>query len=45
MYQYKFNSMSTMVQIMISQELYANDMMPIYKQFELVENTCSKNGL
>lgn len=42
MYQYKFNSMSTMVQISINQELYANDMMPIYKQFELLENTCSR---
>ncbi|MFJ7729513.1 FAD:protein FMN transferase [Neobacillus sp. NPDC097160] len=42
MYHYQFNSMSTMVQISISQELYANEMMPIYKQFELVEITCSR---
>ncbi|EKN65998.1 ApbE family lipoprotein [Neobacillus bataviensis LMG 21833] len=42
MFQYQFNSMSTMVQISINHELFANDMMPIYKLFELVENTCSR---
>ncbi len=34
--------MSTIVQITISQELFANDLMPIYKLFEQIENTCSR---
>lgn len=42
MYKYHFNSMSTMVQISISQELFANDLMPVYKWFESVEDTCSR---
>jgi thiamine biosynthesis lipoprotein len=42
MYKYQFNSMSTIVQISINYELFANDLMPIYKLFELTENTCSR---
>lgn len=42
MYKYQFNSMSTMVQISISQELFANDLMPVYKLFSSVEDTCSR---
>lgn len=42
MYNYRLNSMSTTVQISISQELFANDLMPIYKLFALVEDTCSR---
>ncbi|MEH7304369.1 FAD:protein FMN transferase [Neobacillus drentensis] len=42
MYTYRFLSMSTAVQISLSHELFANDMMPIYKLFELIENTCSR---
>ena len=42
MYHYRFNSMSTIVQISINQELFANDMMPIYQLFELAEKTCSR---
>ncbi|MFD0827225.1 FAD:protein FMN transferase [Neobacillus sp. M.A.Huq-85] len=42
MYQYQFNSMSTMVKISINQEMFANDLMPIYKLFELIESTCSR---
>ncbi|MCM3569668.1 FAD:protein FMN transferase [Neobacillus mesonae] len=42
MYQYKFHSMSTIVQISINQELFANDLLPIYKLFELIEETCSR---
>ncbi|MED4225298.1 FAD:protein FMN transferase [Neobacillus cucumis] len=42
MHQYKFNSMSTMVQISINQELFANDLMPVYKIFSSVEDTCSR---
>lgn len=42
MYSYRFNSMSTIVQISINHELFANDMMPIYKLFELIESTCSR---
>ncbi|MFL6517190.1 MAG: FAD:protein FMN transferase [Bacillus sp. (in: firmicutes)] len=42
MYKYNFNSMSTMVQIMISKELFANDLMPVYKLFTTVEDTCSR---
>ncbi|QCJ43795.1 FAD:protein FMN transferase [Bacillus sp. S3] len=42
MYQYNFHSMSTIVQISISHELYANDLMPIYKQFSMIEDTCSR---
>jgi thiamine biosynthesis lipoprotein len=34
--------MSTIVQISINHELFANDMMPIYKLFELIEDTCSR---
>jgi FAD:protein FMN transferase len=42
MFTYRFPSMSTIVQISISQELFANDLMPIYKLFELIEDTCSR---
>ena len=42
MYNYRFNSMSTIVQISIDYELFANDMMPIYKLFDLVDRTCSR---
>jgi len=42
MYKYNFNSMSTMVQLSINQELFANDLMPIYKLFATVEDTCSR---
>jgi thiamine biosynthesis lipoprotein len=42
MYKYNFNSMSTLVQISISHELFANDLMPVYKKFALVEDTCSR---
>ena len=42
MYKYNFNSMSTMVQISINQEMFANDLMPVYKIFEAVEDTCSR---
>ena len=42
MYKYNFNSMSTMVQISISKELFANDLMPVYKLFASVEDTCSR---
>jgi FAD:protein FMN transferase len=42
MYTYRFPSMSTVVQISINHELFANDMMPIYKLFDLIEATCSR---
>jgi thiamine biosynthesis lipoprotein len=42
MYPYQFNSMSTMVRISINVELFANDLLPIYKQFELIEGMCSR---
>lgn len=42
MYKYHFNSMSTMVQISINKELFANDLMPVYKLFASVEDTCSR---
>lgn len=42
MHKYIFNSMSTTVQISISQELFANDLMPVYKLFSMVEDTCSR---
>ena len=42
MFKYNFNSMSTMVQITISKELFANDLMPVYKLFTAVEDTCSR---
>lgn len=42
MYNYNFNSMSTMVRISINQELFANDLMPVYKRFTSVEETCSR---
>jgi thiamine biosynthesis lipoprotein len=42
MYEYNFNSMSTIVQISINQEMFANDLMPVYKIFEAVEDTCSR---
>ncbi|OIK16189.1 hypothetical protein BIV60_05995 [Bacillus sp. MUM 116] len=42
MYKYNFNSMSTMVQITIDQELFANDLMPVYRLFSSVEDTCSR---
>jgi FAD:protein FMN transferase len=42
MNKYNFNSMSTMVQISINQELFANDLMPVYKIFASIEDTCSR---
>ncbi|MBT2655198.1 FAD:protein FMN transferase [Bacillus sp. ISL-18] len=39
---YNFNSMSTTVQLSINQELFANDLMPVYKLFASVEDTCSR---
>ena len=42
MFDYSFNSMSTTVQISINRELFANDMMPVYKLFQSLENTCSR---
>ncbi|ULT56612.1 FAD:protein FMN transferase [Neobacillus drentensis] len=42
MNKYNFNSMSTMVQLSINQELFANDLMPVYKLFASVEDTCSR---
>lgn len=42
MYKYQFNSMSTIVHISISRELFGNEMMPVYKLFDGVENTCSR---
>ncbi|MFL6518037.1 MAG: FAD:protein FMN transferase [Bacillus sp. (in: firmicutes)] len=42
MYTYRFPSMSTNVQISINHEMFANDLMPIYKLFELIEDTCSR---
>jgi len=42
MYNYKFNSMSTMVQITINRELFANDLMQVYKLFTSIEDTCSR---
>ncbi|WP_462411262.1 FAD:protein FMN transferase [Neobacillus sp. Marseille-QA0830] len=42
MFQYRFNSMSTIVQISIDKEMFANDLMPVYKQFERIEDTCSR---
>lgn len=34
--------MSTKVQISVSRELFANDLMPVYKLFASVEDTCSR---
>lgn len=42
MYSFNFNSMSTLVRISINHKLYANDLMPVYKIFTLVEDTCSR---
>ncbi|MDQ0199828.1 FAD:protein FMN transferase [Neobacillus ginsengisoli] len=42
MYKYHFNSMSTIVQISINHEMFANDLMPVYKLFSSVEDTCSR---
>jgi FAD:protein FMN transferase len=42
MYKYNFNSMSTMVQVSISQEMFANNLMPVYKLFSTIEDTCSR---
>lgn len=42
MYKYHFNSMSTMVQILVDKELFANDLMPVYKLFTSIEGTCSR---
>ncbi|PLS04265.1 FAD:protein FMN transferase [Neobacillus cucumis] len=42
MYKYNFNSMSTIVQLSINKELFANDLMPVYKLFASVEDTCSR---
>ncbi|MGJ7912888.1 FAD:protein FMN transferase [Neobacillus sp. LXY-1] len=42
MFTYQFNSMSTLVKICINREMFANDLMPIYKLFEFIEDTCSR---
>src|SRR3954468_14580850 len=42
MNKYSFNSMSTLVQLSVNQELFANDLMPVYKLFASVEDTCSR---
>lgn len=42
MYNYQFNSMSTLVNISINRELFANDLMPVYKLFNQIEETCSR---
>lgn len=42
MYKYRFPSMSTIVKISISKELFANDLMPIYKKFTQIEDVCSR---
>jgi thiamine biosynthesis lipoprotein len=42
MFTYQFNSMSTFVKIAINRELFANDLMPVYKWFETIEDTCSR---
>ncbi|MDR7239788.1 FAD:protein FMN transferase [Neobacillus drentensis] len=42
MFTYRFPSMSTIVQITISHELFANDLMPVYKLVNLIEDTCSR---
>ncbi|MGG5252607.1 FAD:protein FMN transferase [Neobacillus sp. SM06] len=42
MNEYRFNSMSTMVHISITRELFANDLMPVYKKFEQIEDLCSR---
>lgn len=39
---YHFNSMSTIVQISINNELLANDLMPVYKKFTQIEDLCSR---
>jgi hypothetical protein len=41
MYNYPFHSMSTTVQISINHELFANDMIPVYKLLESIETMCS----
>ena len=42
MFNYQFNSMSTIVKLSIDRELFANDMMPVYKLFTQIEDTCSR---
>ncbi|HEY2421757.1 MAG TPA: FAD:protein FMN transferase [Neobacillus sp.] len=42
MFNYQFNSMSTIVKISVNRELFANDMMPIDKLFQSIERTCSR---
>ena len=42
MYTYQFNAMSTFVKISINRELFANDLMPVYKWFQTIEDTCSR---
>ncbi len=42
MNEYRFNSMSTMVQISNTSELFANDLLPVYKKFEQIEDLCSR---
>ncbi|XJZ26559.1 FAD:protein FMN transferase [Bacillota bacterium Lsc_1132] len=42
MYDYRFHSMSTIVQISITSELFANDLMPVYKKFVKIEDLCSR---
>lgn len=42
MYNYQFNAMSTIVRITINHELFANDLMPVYKLFASAEDMCSR---
>ena len=42
MFEYRFQAMSTTVKITISKELFANDLMPIYKKFTRIEELCSR---
>jgi FAD:protein FMN transferase len=42
MFTYRFPSMSTIVQITIGHELFANNLMSVYKLFNLIEDTCSR---
>jgi FAD:protein FMN transferase len=42
MFNYQINSMSTFVKISINRELFANDLMPVCKWFQSVEDSCSR---
>ncbi|MDP4087422.1 MAG: FAD:protein FMN transferase [Bacillota bacterium] len=42
MFNYNFMAMSSTVKISSQRELFANDLMPVYKLFQLVEETCSR---